>query len=753
MGPQSKGGFFYYSWKGLDYFLRVVLRGMEFIFLLVVLLAAVSYFGLRAAFNEERVRSVFVDQMQELLHRPVQIDKVLLGPHGVKLRGLRVVKRLDMPGQYLLTSETVLVTIKLSALLQRRLELDQVRLVAPSIHLVRDTAGNWNLADIFTSTHTAQAMPLGRFSLPFSLAAEQTKIEQGLVTVEDRLKDTSYRFENVSLAVSRFSVDRPFIFSAACDNSSSFHGRAVKSRFSVQGDASLAGFDWEQAYLRAKRLDLTLDGLAVRGSGIAIGLPPSDLDWEASLPALGPQEWRKLLGRELELRLPASRWQLRAACPSARQLRVRSLRVEAPPLSASVLGWVDFSSGTLKAEATVAQFPLNRAGDFYPSWRPLGLKGMLSGTIGVAGPWSRVELRNGSLKVSRAAGCFQDFVIDGGDVSLAAAEGLSDVSLLVADGAGRFYAHPFSELSVAARLKKDDLRLERLDLRLLDSKVALKAQVRDLKDPKEVVIKGSVDRVRWEEVQALVGELAAKVSTRPARVGAPSDQPRTWVRTFKYAIPKKFPDTVGRITIRSVTHKNFAFKNADLLWDIRGVSPTLKHVNGEVRVSFGPGRVGDIPAVQASNKFLRIIFLPFIYMHKMNKLSVFSTATAYPKSLDFARIEGEYGLRQGVVTTHLFHVDSPQMVAFADGDADFVKETVDMNIRTRLTSYSATLPEWWQDEKGRAAIAFRVKGDLNLPDLEPRMSKMASDEIERALEEARAKTKKGYAGLDKLRQL
>jgi hypothetical protein len=362
-------------------------------------------------------------------------------------------------------------------------------------------------------------------------------------------------------------------------------------------------------------------------------------------------------------------------------------------------------------------------------------------------------VRKAGLQVSRAAGVLRNFTIDGGDVTLAGSQGLADLTLTVAGGEGRFFSHPYSELSVSARLSQDNLRLDRLALRLLDSKVSLKAQIRDLKDPKEVMIKGSVDRVRWEEAQAFISEVSAKVSTQTARAGPAPAQPRTWLRTFKYAIPKNFPDTFGHITIGSVAHRNFSFNNADLLWDIRGVSPTLKHVNGDLRVSFGPGRVGDIPAVQASNKFLRIIFLPFIYMHKMNKLSVFSTATAYPKSLDFTRIEGEYGLSQGVVSTRLFYVDSPQMVAFTDGDADFGKETVDMNIRTRLTSYSATLPEWWQDEKGRAAIAFRVKGDLNLPDLEPRMSKMASDEIERALEEARAKAKKRYAALDKLRQL
>ncbi|MDD5305181.1 MAG: hypothetical protein PHS14_18940, partial [Elusimicrobia bacterium] len=168
---------------------------------------------------------------------------------------------------------------------------------------------------------------------------------------------------------------------------------------------------------------------------------------------------------------------------------------------------------------------------------------------------------------------------------------------------------------------------------------------------------------------------------------------------------------------------------------------------------FGPGRVADIPAVQDSHKLLRVIFLPFIYMHKMNKFSVFSTATAYPKTLDFTKIESEYALKAGVATTRYFHVDSPQLAAFAEGTADFGHEQVDMTVLTRLTKYDGVLPEWWVDEAGRPSIGFRVKGDLNMPELEPRFKKIPVDEIERKLEEGRAGGKKRFEAIEKLQTL
>ena len=75
------------------------------------------------------------------MHRPVLIDKVLLSPYGIKIRGLRVMEPGDEHGRCLLTSEAVLVTVKLSALFSRRLELRDVPLVAPSIRIARGPAG------------------------------------------------------------------------------------------------------------------------------------------------------------------------------------------------------------------------------------------------------------------------------------------------------------------------------------------------------------------------------------------------------------------------------------------------------------------------------------------------------------------------------------------------------------------------------------------------------------------------------------
>jgi uncharacterized protein YhdP len=342
-----------------------------------------------------------------------------------------------------------------------------------------------------------------------------------------------------------------------------------------------------------------------------------------------------------------------------------------------------------------------------------------------------------------------------GDMEALVTDNFNRVSVSISSGAAALFANTFTEIFLKTNFFSQDLKIENLSLKWGDSRFKAKGRISNLSAPKEISVSGSFDRLRWESAEELIGNIKASIPTAQAvsPEAAREFPQRSWVKTFKYSLPRKLPDMVGHIQIGEVTHQNFSFKNADFLWDLRRLTRSLKKVGGDFRAGFGPGRVSDIQAVQDASKFLKIVFLPYVYMHRMNNLSVLSAATAYPKTLDFGRIEGQYGIEEGIVTTRFFHVDSPQLVAYADGTADFGKETVDMSILTRLTNYRAPLPEWWVDELGRPAIGFRVKGDLNKPELEPRLSKMAADEIEKALEEGLSRARKRFEAIEKLETL
>ncbi|MDD5305182.1 MAG: hypothetical protein PHS14_18945, partial [Elusimicrobia bacterium] len=147
------------------------------------------------------------------------------------------------------------------------------------------------------------------------------------------------------------------------------------------------------------------------------------------------------------------------------------------------------------------------------------------------------------------------------------------------------FGSSFDELAIALSVAKQTLTVENLALHWGDSHLRLRGRVDRLSAPKEVLISGNVDKIVWEDAQRLVSGIAASISTRT--VSAEERESRPWVSTFKYVIPRSFPDTAGHLRVSEVKQANFWCKDLDLLWSIRGVTPALDKVGGEARVRFG----------------------------------------------------------------------------------------------------------------------------------------------------------------------
>lgn len=690
---------------------RIMLSGFALGFVVLVFLAAGLAAYVHHRFGPEEVRRLGQDQLQALLHREVSIERIVLTPRGLKIKGLRVRRgRVDGDSD-LLACDTALLTVKLRPLLRRRLEFDRLRLESPQIALTREADGTWDLADLFTATPAARGSVL-----PLALAAAETIVVDGVLRIDDRRRGRKISFDKFALRAEGFASDSPFPLTVSFVNRVSVASRTVVTSVSASGLVDLAGMLWPSASARVDRFSAEADGVVIAGTATVSGFVRPVFEIEAAASALTPECWLLWTGHDLKLSLPATRWSARVTSPAPNLFNVERLAVDLTAQDGTTL------RGNATLRATIEARP------------------------------DALQVKDAELALRGFGAAWGDRRLENVDLDASAAEEFAVLKASVTQGKLTAYDNVFTDLAVSLSVAKQTLSVENLALRWGGSRLRLRGRVDRLSAPKEVLISGHLDKLVWEDAQRLVTGIAAGVSTRPAASAAGRDS-RPWVRTFKYVIPSRFPDTIGHLRVGEVKQENFWCRDLNLLWSLKGVTPTLDKLGGEARVRFGPGRVADIPAVQDAHKLLRVIFLPFVYMHKMNKFSVFSTATAYPKTLDFDRIESEYALAKGVAVTRYFHVDSSQLVAFAEGTADFGHEQVDMSVLTRLTRYDGVLPEWWVDEAGRPAIGFQVKGDLNKPELKPRFKKIPVDEIERKLREGRAGGKKRFETIEKLKML
>lgn len=728
--------------------LHGVLRGIGWLFLIAVVLAAGLGTYAYRRFSPEDAKHLAEQQLTALLHREVTIGSLVLSPHGLKVLDVRVRRGDAETDGDLLTCDSALMTFKLKPLLQRHLDLDSVVLQSPQISLSRSADGVWSMADVFSSTAAARPS-----LLPVTFAAASTVIEDGVVRVDDRMRDRRLQLRKVSMRVDAFNLDKPFPVELSFTSSDTVAGRSLVASVSASGSVDLAGLRWSSAAVVADRFRVEGDNLVLTGRAKMTGFASPAIDAVMDAPPAGPDVWRALLGREENVTIPPTHWTVKAELPAAGMVDLQKLVVETPAGAATATGLFDMGDGepNLSVEVTARDADLSKIASWAPALAERSFAGKATLRAAVTGWPGRLQARDADLSLRGFGMKWGERRVDGADLDVSATEDFSKVKATATQGRVFAIGNTFEEIAGALTLDKQNVTIERLALRWGASRVKLRARLlrRVAPAPNEIELSGSVDKIDWDAGARLWADVRAAISTQTATASS-ADDDKPWLRTFKYSIPRGFPDTVGHVRVGEVSHPNFNCRDVDFLWSIRGVTPALDKINGEARLTLGAGRVNDIPALQSSNKFLNVVFLPFIFMHKMNKLSVFSTATAYPKSLDFRRIDGEYGASRGVATTRYFHVDSDQLVAYAEGTADFGRELVDMNILTRLGSYDGTLPEWWVDEKGRPAIGFRVKGDINKPDLEPRFKKIEENEIERDVDAARARAKKRFEYLEKL---
>ncbi len=101
--------------------------------------------------NANRYQRQIARSMSLSLGRPVHLDNVslhLLPMPGLTLSNLVVSEDPAFGAEPTIRANTVEASLRLSSLWRGRVEISTVRFVEPSVNLVRNTAGRWNLADV-----------------------------------------------------------------------------------------------------------------------------------------------------------------------------------------------------------------------------------------------------------------------------------------------------------------------------------------------------------------------------------------------------------------------------------------------------------------------------------------------------------------------------------------------------------------------------------------------------------------------------
>jgi hypothetical protein len=709
--------------------------GMAFCLALVACFAGLAVLYRLA--TPERLRGLIIGQLQGSFHRSVSIRRVSLVLHqGIRVDGLRVREHPSFPGEDFLSADALLIKYSPIGLLRGRLDLRSLRFIEPRIQVVRNRAGLWNVQDIFSGL----AVSRGSGPAPDLFSADFIGIENGAARLLDQRGAFDESISSLSLEIENFSLETPFSFRVSLRESGSPAGRPIEAGFQAWGAASLGGLRLDEAYVALRKFEAQVQGVEASGSGSVRGFRAPRLSLRLRLPRLGSAELSRFHRVPGGLDVPAADWRLEASFPlrppalkgvrRPRRILLRRLEADFPFGRLSARGRLEPETSMMRGTLSAQGVDLELAAAVRRLWFERAPCGILSGSASFSGPVSSPALSGFHLSVkSFALNLSKGQGLSKADLEVSGAKGLRSLDLSVRNGTYIGFGRLLSEVSLDARVRGKSLDVRRFEALWGETRFRLRACLRPMSDPRQIVVEAEADKVRIDRLYAGILE-ALRV---PPDRAAPAAEARPWAQALKRAIPKRFPDLRGRVRVQQASSPNFETRNLDVFFDLKEIKRGLKDFGGRFRIAFGPGQVRDVLEVRASHRVLNVLLLPFARMHEINAKAVFSLETVSPKALSFNRIYGDFKARKGAVETRMLHCDGPQFVAFAGGRTDFAAETMDARVLMRLNSPRGQLPDRLVDTAGRPSMELRLGGNLNKPSVELTLRKMEASEIEGAV--------------------
>lgn len=168
---------------------------------LTLTIIAVSIIFSKVVFNSDRLTSIVIPRISQLLNRQVSAESVELSffpTLGIRITGLRVSnpENSKFSSPYFIDSKSIVIDARILPLLKNRLEINNVIFYSPRIYLEKNSRNQWNTDKLFSEAYYHENVSTkGSFS---SLLLSNFEIDNGTVI---------YISQNRRLVFSAFNVD------------------------------------------------------------------------------------------------------------------------------------------------------------------------------------------------------------------------------------------------------------------------------------------------------------------------------------------------------------------------------------------------------------------------------------------------------------------------------------------------------------------------------------------------------------------
>lgn len=729
------------SFTVIKLFIKNGIRVLFFICLILIILSSISWFIFIKYFNAHNLGTSIVNALQENLGRSVIIKEVKLASlNKVEIKGLKIIDTQSEDYNEFISVDNLMVRYELAPLLQNRVEIKEVILKNPVIHIIKNEQGIYNTHDIVLtgqSSRQGQKFNVKSFSgKNFEVIIEDWIIKNGTFAYKDLQAQTSHSLSGFNAHFIDLKFNDFTDFSSDFVVRNRVEEKIVETEIFLNGKINFADFkasDMSIADAKGK-IHFLKEPLPFTLSISDFTAPQIEASFQ--VPSFSYEDISLFYKKPFKEVYPAFNVNLKADLKdNFSNLTVSKLEVKNKNLTVNAKGSFNFAEMSGQATYKTKEFDITKL-TYLTFLKPYKLAGKLlvQGQLN----YNQSKLTAPSLKadLNNVNAFISNFTIEEAKGIFEAKDNFDYMTAKVQDGIFKVGRQTISQIKGTTTLEysKQNFYAQVYDTLLNDKTMKMSVAISNVANPQKRRIKTLIYTTVFEPLEIFdltedfVIALANGKSEREKEEGS-----LAWLHNFKNNIPKFMPNFSGSLYAKELKTPIVYGKDFYAEFSLENLLPGMNKLNGTIEAELKEGIIYKLQEAAERQKALGIAFQPFVIMNNMERAGSFKMSKVL-KDTPFDIMDASVGFTNGKMKVNNFYVDGNVLAATLNGWVDWYKESLDLDIYTMFknTSKRGVLSENLTDESGEPALAFRTYKTMQDPAVQMRSPKKTGKNIQAA---------------------
>ena len=715
------------------------LRAVLFTSMLLLLLLAAGWLLCIKMFNAQHISEVITAELQKRLDRPVAIAALdLKFINTLELKGFRVLDTEGVPGQALLSADSVTIRFRLLPLFKHQLIIDEVAFYTPRFSVVRSLEGTYNIPPIQTGqTSVYTNAKTGR---KWTIHIEDWTLHEGILSYKDLSSGVTHAIYGLNMHFERLRFDELSRFTMDMVLRNEWTNGISDMEIKGAGHVNFADFNWTNFALRSLRTQVYLFKKPVNVTLDLDNLHTPFFNIKAEVPAFESKDLSVFHLEKIPFSVPKSTLTVKGVVSdNYHVVKINQFSASAADVKLEGKGKLNFNQAPYTADFEAATNTFNLAGKhkYYTPLERYKLAGKGSGKMRLTRSNGKYTLPLLQLNVQETNADLYGFLAEGVTGQFEAKSNFTDLFAATSTGKLTVANTVFDKLDLSGTWRKGNLYVHMASGEVNGVPLKMSVTVNNLKSARRRVRTA----MHWKHFNpmdfiATVQDFVTVISPLiPGGAHFPQEVTGdlAWLRNFRNRLPNFMSNFGGSVVADTFESPVLSGNNFNAEFELTGLRAGMKDLSGQINARLEGGIIHQMEKWAEEQQALNITFQPFIIMHRMERAGSFKVGKVL-KDVPVTDMAASATFENGKMDIQNFYTVGPSISATISGWVNWAKENFDIIVWTMFsnTSRSGALAENLTDESGNPALAFRISSSMLKPKLEMQRAKKTGEEIRAA---------------------